>query len=111
MSNINSELLDAVKGQLNDWISVYDRPLFTNDEKGNWTCTDDGNKEFLAAIPYNDKNKPGKELWWIRHCVVEDSTGLCVVCDDDNEPAGWQLEDVVYYQHMPKPPIESQPKK
>jgi hypothetical protein len=34
------------------WHSVEDRPLFTKDERGNWTCTEDGDKEFIgqAAI-------------------------------------------------------------
>lgn len=86
------------------WISVEERPLFTKDEKGNWTCTVDGDKEFLAAISYTDKRQPGKDLWWIRHCVVADSLGLCVVGDDDNEPAGWQLEDVLFWQPIPAPP-------
>jgi hypothetical protein len=93
---------------VHDWISVDDRPLFTKDKKGNWICTDDGDKEFFAAVPYTDKNKPNKDLWWIRHCVIEDETGLCVVGDDVNEPAGWQLENVTHWMPLPAPP-ESQP--
>ena len=87
------------------WISVEERPLFTKDEKGNWTCTEDGDKEFIAAVPYVDKKRPEEiNLWWIRHCVVEDAIGLCVVGDDDNEPAGWQLEDVTHWMPWVVPP-------
>ena len=74
-------------------------------EKGNWTCTEDGDKEFIAAVPYADSKRPDEtNLWWIRHCVVEDEIGLCVVGDDDNEPAGWQLENVVYWMLWVAPP-------
>lgn len=86
------------------WHSVEDRPLFTKDERGNWTCTEDGDGEFIAALPYNDRKRPNEELWWIRHCVVEDGIGLCVVGDNDNEPAGWNLEDVTHWMPMPSPP-------
>ncbi len=87
------------------WISVEDRPLYTKDEKGNWTCTEDGNKEFIAAVPYNDSKKPNENnLWWIRHCVIVDVFGLCVVGDTDNEPAGWQLEDITHWQPLPELP-------
>lgn len=86
------------------WHSVEDRPLFTKDERGNWICTEDGDGEFIAALPYNDSKRPNEDLWWIRHCVVEDETGLCVVGDDYNEPAGWNLEDVTHWMPMPSPP-------
>ena len=86
------------------WHSVEDRPLYTKDERGNWTCTEDGDNEFIAALPYNDSKRPNEELWWIRHCVVVDETGLCVVTDDDTEPAGWNLEDVTHWMPMPEPP-------
>lgn len=89
----------------NVWISVDDRPLYTIDENGNWTCTEDGCNEFIAAVPYGDTRRPNEtNLWWIRHCVVEDCRGLCVVGDDDNEPAGWQLEQVVYWIPWVTPP-------
>lgn len=87
-----------------EWISVEDSPLVTFNEKGWWTCTENGSKEFLAAVPYNDKNQQGKELWWIGHCVIEDKLGLCIVCDDDTEPAGWEIIDVTHYQSLPSPP-------
>ncbi len=87
-----------------DWISVEDHPLFTKDEKGNWTCTDAGDNEFIAAVNYSDAKQPGKDLWWIRHCVIEDERGLCVVGDDENEIAGWSMEDVLFYQPLPAPP-------
>jgi len=87
------------------WHSVEDRPLFTKDRHGYWTCTKDGDKEFIAALQYNDSTRPHeKNLWWIRHCVVQDEIGLCVVGDDDNEPAGWELEDVTHWMPMPSPP-------
>lgn len=100
-----ASLPSKVSGE--DWVSVKDKPLFTKDAKGNWKCTEEGNGEFWAAIPYNDHKQPDKrDLVWIRHCVVEDGIGLCVVGDTDNEPAGYQLEDVVYYIpiNLPQPP-------
>lgn len=86
------------------WHSVVDRPLYTKDERGHWVCTEDGNNEFIAALPYNDKKRPNEDLWWIRHCVVEDVYGLCVVGDDCNEPAGWELEDVTHWMPWVSPP-------
>ncbi|MGH7240507.1 MAG: hypothetical protein ACREHG_10670 [Candidatus Saccharimonadales bacterium] len=88
------------------WISVKDRPLYTTDEKGNWVCTEDGDKEFIAAIPYEDARLPNRQWWWIRHCVVEDVIGLCVIGDDDNEPSGWTLEQVTHWQPLPEPPTQ-----
>lgn len=79
-----------------EWISVNKRPLYEKTTSG-WQCTEDGDKEFLAAI----KESSG---WWIRHCVVEDRTGLCVVGDAENEPAGYELEDVQYWMPLPEPP-------
>lgn len=95
---------DEVLSDIPHWYSVKDRPLFMKDQYGNWICTEDGNGEFIAAIPYNDSRRPNKGLWWIRHCVVEDEIGLCVVGDDCNEPAGWSLEDVTHWMPMPSPP-------
>jgi hypothetical protein len=103
---INSLPKQQVAGE--GWIKVDDAPLFIKTELG-WECTEVGDGEFWAAVPYNDKNKPDKkDLVWIRHCVVEDGTGLCVVGDDSNEPAGWQLEDVVYYIPIKLPTVPSQ---
>lgn len=76
----------------NDWISIADRPLRFYDN-GQWWLTDDGDKEFLAAVPYIDK---GKDLWWIRHCVIENGR-LCIVGDDDNEISGWEIPDVTHW--------------
>lgn len=87
----------------NGWISVEDKPLFTVDENGHWLCTEDGEGDFMAAVPYYD-NKKNKDLWWIRHCVIEEETGLCIVGDDYNEPAGWSLEHVTHWQPLPQPP-------
>lgn len=87
-----------------DWINVSDRPLFTINDKEWWECTDDGDKAFMAAVPYVDKKDPGKINWWIHHCVIEEGIGLCVVGDDDNTPAGWDMKDVEWYFHIPEPP-------
>lgn len=88
-----------------EWISVEDKPLFTIDENGNWVCTEAGDEEFIAAVSYSDSKRPNeKNLWWIRHCVIEDKIGLCVVGDDDNSPAGWDMKDILFYQPLPKPP-------
>lgn len=86
-----------------EWISVKDRPLFTKDEKGRWTATEDGDKDFIAAVPYYENGKGYK--WWIRHCVLEDVTGLCVVADAYNDPAGWHHEDIEYWMPLPSPPV------
>ena len=86
------------------WLSVEDRPLYTEDERGNWVCTEDGDGEFIAAVPYNINNRQNEDLWWIRHCVIEDEIGLCVVGDHDNEPAGWSLADVTHFIPMHSPP-------
>lgn len=84
------------------WISVDDSPLYKDTPNG-WECTEAGEQEFMAAIQvYNNKTK--ETYWWIRHCVVEDEIGLCIVVDDYNEPAGWELSQVEYYQPLPNPP-------
>lgn len=88
---------------MDNWISVEDRPLFKKHDDSLIIITEDGEKEFLAAVPYKDKQKPMEDLWWIRHCIIEES-GLCVVGDDINEPAGWELEDVTHWQPLPAPP-------
>jgi hypothetical protein len=84
------------------WISVEERPLVIQTSLG-WEATEEGNGEFLAAVPYHNQ-KDGKDHWWIRHCVLEDEIGLCVVGDMDNEPAGWQTTDVTHYWPLPLPP-------
>lgn len=84
------------------WISVKDRPLFEIDN-GTWVATRDGDNPngFWAAVPTNNG-------WWIRHCIIEDMTGLCVVGDDWNEPASYELEYVTHWLPLPEPPNESQ---
>lgn len=84
------------------WVSVKDKPLYINTPLG-WECTEAGNHPFLAAVEVHD-NKTGKDFWWIHHCVVEDGIGLCIVGDDDNEPAGWELQDIEFYIPIPQPP-------
>jgi len=91
-----------------EWISVKDRPLFTEDGRGNWICTDDGDAEFIAAVPYKDTERPNETLWWIKHCVVEDAIGLCIVGDFYNELAGWLLDDVTHWMPIPEPPKTTQ---
>jgi hypothetical protein len=86
-----------------EWISVKERPLVTYDELGRWVCTADGEQDFLAALLVHDTNT-GKDAWWIRHCIIEDKSGLCVVGEYDNEPAGWEIEDVEFFQPLPIPP-------
>lgn len=84
------------------WISVEDHPLVIDTKLG-WECTEAGEGEFLAAIQVHD-NSTNKDHWWIRHCVIEDMIGLCVVGDDENTPAGWDAKDVQYYCPLPEPP-------
>lgn len=91
-----------------EWISVADSPLLTKDIDNCWTLTDNGMKEFLAVVPYDDKTKPDeKNLWLVRHCIIDDG-GLKIVGDYDNEPAGWSLEDVTHYMLLPEPPNKEQ---
>lgn len=85
------------------WVKASEHPLITRDEKGHWTCTEAGDKEFIAAVSYVDKNFPGKTLWWMKHCVIEDETGLCVVGDIDNEPGPWEIDRVTIYELGPAP--------
>ena len=85
-----------------EWVSVEDYPLFTKDEKGFWECTVNGDGQFLAAVPYNSYGDE-KDKWWIRQCVIEDTTGLCVMGDDENEPAGWDMGDITHYKKITPP--------
>lgn len=89
------------------WVSVEERPLaiYETKEDGSkwWTSQIAEGDEFLAAVPYNDKRQPGKQLWWIRQCVIQDGRGLCVVCDDDVELAGWDLSDVTHWKRILPP--------
>lgn len=91
----------------NRWVKVDDVPLVIY-SGNNWQTTDAGSREFIAALQYEDLTKPGKLLWWIRHCVIEDNTGLCIVGDDENTPAGWDIRDVTHYQPIPEPPKSEQ---
>jgi len=89
------------------WISVEDSPLFISDSTDCWTLTENGQKEFLAAVPYNDKTRPDeKDLWWIRYCIIDDG-GLKVLTDDDTESAGWSLTDVTHYMLISTPPKDN----
>lgn len=108
VSNIRkifSSAITPIKDNVSEWISVEDKPLVTIGALG-WEVNEGVPDEFLAAVPYNDKTRPDeKNLWWIRHCVIEDEIGLCIVGDDlENIPAGWEIEDVQFYQPIPSPP-------
>lgn len=97
------------------WVSVKDKPLYIKIEQPNyedeevwgscssssyWESTKEGEGQFLAAVPLSD----GK--WWIKHCVIEDEIGLCVVGDNDyNELAGYGLEDITHYITITEPKI------
>lgn len=85
-----------------DWISVKERPLVINGDHY-WQCTEDGSKEFMAAVPYSDTNKPGQLLWWIRYCLIEDEVGLCVIGDTENESCGWEVDHVEYWMPVNEP--------
>lgn len=87
-----------------EWISVKDRPLYENTPNG-WVATKDGDRSggFIAALQYFDSKKKRHE-WWIRHCILEDFTGLCVVGDDCNEEAGWTIDAVSHWMPLPEPP-------
>lgn len=85
-----------------EWIKTEDSPLVIATVFG-WECTENGEKEFLAAVPHNDSRHPGHTFWWIKHCVIEDGKGLCVVGEDDNEPAAWQIDDITHYAIIEPP--------
>lgn len=82
------------------WIRIIDRPLVKFDEKGKWQCTEDGDNldGFLCAV------KESVNGWWIRHCVIEDRVGLCVVGEEGNEIACYEISDVSYWMPLPEPP-------
>lgn len=89
--------LNKIHQQPTEWIPVRARPLYKTTRNG-WEVTEDGEGEFWAAVPLDDGT------WWIKHCVVEDEIGLCVVCNDDTETAGFTLEDVTHFIPLPEPP-------
>ncbi len=90
------------------WHSTEDRPLCKKDQKGHLWITDDGDGEFLAAVPYYNKNRPNEELWWIHHCNVGDNGSLFIIGDDYDEPAGWSVQDVTHWHPIPEPPNKIQ---
>ena len=88
------------------WISVEDRPLIEIiNPNGDWQCTKDGMNEFIGCVPYNDSTRPKDDLYWIRHCIIEDEIGLCVIGDSIiTEPSGWEVEHVTHWMPLPTPP-------
>ena len=93
-----AQFLSALTAAINPWISTEDRPLYTVDGNGNWEATKDGEQPFLAAV----LPRRGED-WWIRQCVIEDGEGLCVVDDDGNTPAVWDLQAVEYWMPITNP--------
>lgn len=85
------------------WIPTAERPLAETASNGDWQATEDGDGEFLAAVPYKDVNYPGETLWWIRQCVIESGAGLCVVSDSYTDIAGWEIDDVEYFLPITPP--------
>lgn len=95
---------DAVR-----WVKASDKPLFHYEEREGkkwWVMNDDAPDEFIGAVEVEVKNnKTGKTYWWWkRHCIIEEGRGLCVVTDDDTEPAGWEMDDIEYYIPFPSNP-------
>lgn len=84
------------------WYNVKDRPLVKQIASG-WETTEDGNNDFMAALQYTISLDQTIH-WWIRHCVIEDGV-LCVVGDDENEPAGWIVDDVQYWSPIDIPEL------
>lgn len=99
---VKIEQQDNIINDADRWISVKDKPLIHQNNLG-WEVNKGVPDEFLAALRVTNKID-GKTSWWIRHCVIEDETGLCVVGDDENEPCGWQITDIEFYQPIPLPP-------
>lgn len=89
-----------------EWISVEDRPLISQTKLG-WEVNEGVPDEFIGALEVFD-NKKNTSYWWIRHCIIIDEVGLCVMSDDDYEPCGWQISDITYWQPMPEPPNTKQ---
>lgn len=82
------------------WVETKDIPLYTVDENGNWVCTQAGNQPIIAALQYEDLKQPGRLLWWVMPCIVVDQLGLCVINDEENYPAGWDLADITHYKPL-----------
>lgn len=90
-----------------NWISTEEKPLVTINEDKSWFVNDGVPDEFLAALQVFNKID-SQTTWWIRHCIIAGTGGLCVVTDDDYEPAGWEITDVEFYQPLPAPPQTTQ---
>lgn len=85
------------------WIPVTEKPLTFYDDN-QWWLTDDGEKEFIAAVELSN------EKWWVRHCYIENGR-LMVKGDeiDDDHMAGWEVRDVTHWQPIPEPPQTQKP--
>jgi hypothetical protein len=87
------------------WVSVEDRPLVTYNDKGHWEATEDGDKDFIAAVPYAYSDSDNVLQWWIRHCRLHPIAGLCQVIKCHAEPVSWDINDVTHWQPLPQPPL------
>lgn len=100
-------------GREDDWISVDDRPLIKRDGEW-WEITEDGEQEFIAAVPYHDAetDDPKKDRWWIRHCYIDGEGFLYVKCDNemDEDVAGWNVSDITHWRPLPEPPKQQKEK-
>jgi hypothetical protein len=81
-----------------NWHSTDDKPLIIPAWAGRWVTTEDGDKDFMAAVPTN-------KGWWVRHCII-DGGRLCLVQDEGPEPAPWEIEDVEYWAEVTLPVTE-----
>lgn len=93
------------------WVRAKERPLIKQ-VNNMWFTTEDGDKDFIVAIPFYEKNDQiklvGNLRWWIHHCCIEKGR-LCIVGDDGNEIAGYEISDVEYWMPMPANPDDTAP--
>ena len=87
-----------------EWIKCTDRPLAIFDGSGRFQITEDGDRLFLAAVPYSHRDFPSRTFWWIAPCVITES-GLMISLDgDEPEDSGWEIEAVTHWMPMPNFP-------
>jgi hypothetical protein len=96
-----SSLPSKEEGEPVGWIDCAVHPLVKGTEQS-WEGSELATGYFLAALQYNDARRKGGPFWWIRLCVLEE-TGLHVVDDDENVPAGWSVFDVTHFMPVADP--------
>lgn len=110
---IEIEWYDESAAGREDWVSVEDRPLIRRNNEW-WEITEDGENEFIAAVPYCDAetDDPTKDRWWIRHCYIDSEGYLNVKRDNemDEDVAGWNVSDITHWKPLPEPPKFKQQK-